>query len=92
MMMMMRMMMMGGAHRLCAWNREGNSGDGSQSESKFSHEHYSWPGFLSVQKMAKASTHVKQIFMNGRSGRGIAAARFAASARGPNTTPGSISL
>jgi hypothetical protein len=79
MMMMMWMMMMGGTHRLCAWNREGNSGDGGQSESKFSHEHYSWPGFLSVQKMAKASARVKQIFMNGRSGRGNS--RSAARAR-----------
>jgi hypothetical protein len=29
---------------------------------------------LSAQKMAKASTHVKQIFMNGRSGRGCCGA------------------
>jgi hypothetical protein len=26
-----------GTMRLCAWNREGNSGDGGQSEGKFSH-------------------------------------------------------
>jgi hypothetical protein len=38
---MMMMMMMGWAIRLCAWNREGNSGDGGQSESKFSHQNYS---------------------------------------------------
>jgi hypothetical protein len=37
MMMMMMVMVMRGTHRLCAWNREGNSGDGGQSESKFSH-------------------------------------------------------
>lgn len=36
--MMMVVMMMRGTHRLCAWNCEGNSGDGGQSESKFSHE------------------------------------------------------
>jgi hypothetical protein len=34
-------MVMGRTHRLCTWNREGDSGDGGQSESKFSHEHYS---------------------------------------------------
>jgi hypothetical protein len=35
--------------RLCAWNRangERNSGDGGQSESKFSHKNHSWAGFL----------------------------------------------
>jgi len=40
MMMVMMMMMMMMAVRLCAWNRanrERNSGDGGQSESKFSH-------------------------------------------------------
>ena len=36
-MMVVVVMMMGGTHRLCAWNREGNSRDGGQSESKFSH-------------------------------------------------------
>jgi hypothetical protein len=36
--------MMGWAVRLCAWNREGNSGDGGQNESKFSHQNYSWAG------------------------------------------------
>jgi hypothetical protein len=41
MVMMMRMVMMGWTMRLCAWNREGNGGDGGQSESKFSHEYYS---------------------------------------------------
>jgi hypothetical protein len=49
-MMMVVVVMMGGTHRLCAWKREGNSGDGGQSESKFSHENYSWAGFLSAQK------------------------------------------
>jgi hypothetical protein len=49
-MMMVVVMMMRGAHRLCAWNREGNSGDGGQCESKFSHENYSLAGFLSSQK------------------------------------------
>jgi hypothetical protein len=68
MMMMMAVVMMGWAMRLCAWNREGNSGDGGQSESKFSHKNHSWAGFLSAQKMAKASAQVKRIFMNGRSG------------------------
>jgi hypothetical protein len=67
-MMMMVVMMMGRTHRLCAWNREGNRGDGGQCESKFSHENYSWAGFLSAQTMAKAPVRVKQIFMNGRSG------------------------
>jgi hypothetical protein len=60
--------------RLRAWyraNRERNSSNSGQNESKVSHEHYSSTGFLSVQKMAKASSRVKQIFMNGRSGRGI---------------------
>jgi hypothetical protein len=50
MMMVVVVVMMGGTHRLCAWKREGNSGDGGQSESKFSHENYSWAGFLSAQK------------------------------------------
>ena len=38
--------------RLCAGNRanrERNSGDGGQSESKFSHKNHSWAGFLSAQ-------------------------------------------
>ena len=52
--MMMVVMMMGRTHRLSAWNREGNRSYGGQSESKFSHEN-SWAGFLSAQKMAKAS-------------------------------------
>ena len=38
MMMMMVVVMVGWAMRLCAWKREGNSGDGGQSESKFSHK------------------------------------------------------
>ena len=38
---MVMVMVMGRTHRLCTWNREGDSGDGGQSESKFSHEHYS---------------------------------------------------
>jgi hypothetical protein len=57
--------------RLCTRNRanrERNSGNGGQSESKFSHEYHSLVGFLGAQKMAKASARVKQIFMNGRSG------------------------
>jgi hypothetical protein len=41
MVVVMTMMMMGWAMRLCTWNREGNSGEGGQSESKFSHEYYS---------------------------------------------------
>jgi hypothetical protein len=41
MMMGVVVMVMGRTHRLCTWNREGDSGDGGQSESKFSHEHYS---------------------------------------------------
>jgi hypothetical protein len=45
----MMMVVMRGTHRLCAWNREGNSGDGGQSESKFSHKNHSWAGFLSAQ-------------------------------------------
>jgi len=67
----MMVVVMGGTHRLCAWKREGNSGDGGQSESKFSHENYSWAGFLSAKKMAKASERVKRIFMNGRSERTV---------------------
>jgi hypothetical protein len=38
--------------RLCAGNRanrERNSGDGGQSEGKFSHKNHSWAGFLSAQ-------------------------------------------
>jgi hypothetical protein len=38
--------------RLCAGNRanrERNSGDGGQSEGKFSHKNNSWAGFLSAQ-------------------------------------------
>jgi hypothetical protein len=38
--------------RLCAGNRanrERNSGDGGQSESKFSHKNHSWAGFHSAQ-------------------------------------------
>jgi hypothetical protein len=38
--------------RLCAGNRanrERNSGDGGQSESKFSHKNHSWACFLSAQ-------------------------------------------
>jgi hypothetical protein len=38
--MMVVMMMMRGTHRLCAWNREGNSGYRGQNESKFPHETY----------------------------------------------------
>ena len=52
--------------RLCTWyraDRERNSSNSGQNESKFSHEHYSLVRFLSVQKMAKASAHVKHIFM-----------------------------
>jgi hypothetical protein len=48
-MMMVVMMVMA---RLCAGNRangERNSGDGGQSESKFSHKNHSWAGFLSAQ-------------------------------------------
>jgi len=67
-MMVMVVVVVGWVKRLCAWNREGNSGDGGQGESKFSHQNYSWAGFLSAQKMAKAPARVKQIFMNGRSG------------------------
>jgi hypothetical protein len=37
---MMMVVMMRGTHRLCAWNREGNSGDRGQNESKFPHETY----------------------------------------------------
>jgi hypothetical protein len=71
MMMGVVVMVMGRTHRLCAWNREGDSGYGGQSESKFSHEHYSYARFLSVQNVAKASVHVKQIFMNECSEGGI---------------------
>jgi hypothetical protein len=39
--MMMVVMVVGWAMRLCAWNREGDSGDGGQSESKFSHKNHS---------------------------------------------------
>jgi hypothetical protein len=44
-MMMMGVVVMGWAKRLCGWHGEGNSGDGGQSESKFSHEYYSSAGF-----------------------------------------------
>jgi hypothetical protein len=70
MVMVMEMVLMMLNVRLCAWDdadRERYSSKGGQNESKFSHEHYSYAGFLSVQKMTKASTHVKRIFMNGRS-------------------------
>jgi hypothetical protein len=38
MMVVVVMMMMRGTHCLCAWNREGDSGDRGQNESKFPHE------------------------------------------------------
>ncbi|MDR3489453.1 MAG: hypothetical protein P4M05_31750 [Bradyrhizobium sp.] len=71
MMMVMEVMEVMMMVRLCAWNRanrERNSGDGGQNESKFSHENTPWAGFVSEQKMAKAPARVKQIFMNARSG------------------------
>ena len=71
MVMMMEFVLMMLNIRLCTWDRadrERNGGDGGQNESKFSHLKYSSPSFLSDQKMAKASAHVKWIFMNGRSG------------------------
>jgi hypothetical protein len=66
--MMMGVVVMGWAMRLCVWNCEGNSGDGGQSESKCPHEITPWADFLSAQKMAKAPSRVKRIFMNGCSG------------------------
>jgi hypothetical protein len=80
--MMMGVVVMGRTHRLCAWNREGDSGYGGQSKSKFSHEHYSYARFLSVQNVAKASVHVNQIFMNECSEGGIS--RSATRARKTN--------
>jgi hypothetical protein len=50
---------------------------------------YSWFVSSVPKKMAKASTHVKQIFMNGRSGRDCCGA-VTTSARRPNTKPGLI--
>jgi hypothetical protein len=40
MMMVVVVVVMRGAHCLCAWNREGNSGYRGQNESKFPHETY----------------------------------------------------
>jgi hypothetical protein len=73
-MMMMEFVLMMLNIRLRTWDRadrERNGADGGQNESKFSHLKYSSPSFLSDQKMAKASAHVKWIFMNGRSGTSV---------------------
>jgi hypothetical protein len=59
MMMMMMVVMMGWAVRLCTRNRERDSGDGSQNESKVSHEHLLLVRFLSAQKDGE-SIHPRQ--------------------------------
>ena len=79
MVMVMEMVLMVLNVRLCTWDRadrERNGGHGGQNESKFPHKNAPWTGFLSAQKMAKASARVKQIFMNARSGRRVFHLRF----------------
>ena len=61
----------------------------AKTRAKFRMSIYSWFVSSVPKKMAKASTHVKQIFMNGRSGRDCCGA-VTTSARRPNTKPGLI--
>ena len=78
MMMMMAVVMMGWSACACALGiaKALNLAMAAKAKANFSHKNHSWAGFLSAQKMAKASAQVKRIFMNGRSGSAVIRASY----------------